>query len=60
MNKEKYKTNCFGYCITRSGGIKCSALLKIDCQNCKFFKSRSDYIKNVLPLQYKEVRGCIT
>lgn len=57
MNKKIYKTSCFGYCITRGGGIKCSALKDIDCQNCKFFKTRSDYINNVLPLKYKKSGG---
>lgn len=57
MNKERYKTNCFGYFVTQSGRVKCSALMHIDCQNCKFFKTRNDYIKNVLPLKHKKSGG---
>ena len=54
MNKEKqeYKTSCFGY-IEKNGYCKCSALMDIECQNCRFFKTKEYYDKYIKPLKNK-------
>ena len=53
MNKEKeYKKSCFAY-VEKNGYCKCSALMDIECQNCKFYRTKSWYLKHVKPLKNK-------
>lgn len=48
------RTDCFAYYNTPLGSAKCSALLKANCNGCKFYKSKEDYYKYVKPLKHKK------
>ncbi|MCI9038535.1 MAG: hypothetical protein HFJ29_01420 [Clostridia bacterium] len=52
MNKKEkeYKTSCFAY-VEKNGYCKCSALIGLDCHNCKFYRTKAYYDKYVKPLQ---------
>lgn len=39
---NEYKTSCFAY-LNQFGKPICKALTKIDCRDCKFYKSRSQF-----------------
>lgn len=39
---NEYKTSCFAY-SNQSGKPICKALIKINCESCKFYKSRSQF-----------------
>ena len=41
-----YKKDCFAFSVRKSNNeIYCSALTKIDCEKCKFYKPFSIYKK---------------
>ncbi len=46
-----YQKDCFAFKKMLTGSIRCSALNLIDCRNCKFYKTKENYEKNVLPLK---------
>ena len=48
-----YKKNCFAFKRNKEGHVTCTALKHIDCDYCKFFKTKEDYKKNVEPLKSK-------
>lgn len=58
MNKKGkgYKTSCFAY-IEKQGYCECSALIDIDCQNCKFYHSKEYYDRHIKPLKPKKSGG---
>lgn len=36
---KNYKTDCFAFAHKPNGAAMCTALKKIECNNCAFFKS---------------------
>lgn len=50
-----YKKDCFAFKRYSSGYIQCSALTHIQCYGCKFYRTRSDYNKNVAVLKHKKL-----
>ena len=38
-----YKKNCFAFKQTQSGEVTCTALKHINCDGCKFFKTKEEY-----------------
>lgn len=52
-----YKTKCFAFKRGKIGNVTCTALKHIDCDNCKFFKTKKEYQEKVLDkLNRKEVK----
>ena len=43
-----YKTSCFAFKRGKTGVVTCSALKHIDCDNCKFFRTKKEYKEKVL------------
>ena len=48
-----YRTDCFAFYCTSSGAYKCQSLRKLDCKNCRFYKTKQDYELYVKPLEHK-------
>ena len=46
------RTNCFAYKKTSTGHITCSALTRMDCDGCNFFKTKQEYREKVEPLKH--------
>ncbi len=51
-----YKKNCFAF-YEKNKRQKCTALKVLDCDNCKFFRTKDYYIKFVEPLKHKKSGG---
>ncbi len=48
-----FKRDCFAFHKYSTGLIKCNALVSMCCANCKFYRTKEDYAKNVAPLERK-------
>lgn len=48
-----YKKDCFAFHKYTTGLIKCNALVSMSCNNCKFYRTKEDYSKNVAILEHK-------
>lgn len=40
-----YNTECFAYKVSRAGAVSCSALKQIQCEECKFAKTKAEFEK---------------
>lgn len=49
-----FRKDCFAYHKYKTGFVKCNALKVICCDGCNFYRTKSDYSKNVAPLKYKK------
>lgn len=47
------RVNCFACKEVEVGAYKCTALQKIDCKGCKFYKTKEEYNRSVRPLRHK-------
>ena len=50
---NEYKTSCFAY-LNQSGKPICRALTKIDCKDCKFYKSRAQFENGNEYFEYRD------
>lgn len=43
----KYKVNCFAFIRLDDGSVGCDALKKIQCENCRFYKTTKKTVKQI-------------
>ena len=53
MECTDVKYNCFGVYFDKDNNLKCNALNHLNCQSCKFFKTKEEYNISVAPLRHK-------
>lgn len=44
------RKDCFAYKENRNGAT-CTALTKMECDNCKFFSTKADHVKKMKELE---------